>query len=103
MRNLFTKEIIFSDEASIFLSFKCNYKRRQLSKVEEIYYYSNICLAWLENKNNLAIFLKSHTSLQLHKLKFQSGHITWQMVTLFDGWIFYFHELFKCLIFSFYK
>ena len=31
------------------------------------------------------------------------GHHTWRTVTLFDGWIFYFHELFICLIFSLLK
>ena len=31
------------------------------------------------------------------------GHHTWRMDTLFDKWIFYFHELFICLIFSLLK
>ena len=33
----------------------------------------------------------------------KDGHPTWRTVTLFDGWIFYFHELFICLIFSLLK
>ena len=31
------------------------------------------------------------------------GHHIWRTVTLFDKWIFYFHELFICLIFSLLK
>ena len=44
-----------------------------------------------------------HLHLKHGHLHLTDGHHTWRTVTLFDWWIFYFHELFICLTFSLLK
>ena len=50
-----------------------------------------------------SLFVLTEVLFDVLETLLQSGHPTWWMDTLLDGWIFYFHELFICLIFSLLK
>ena len=70
-------------------------------KLKQIKFITTVRTSYL--KDGHLDLTDEHLDLTDGHLHLKDGHHTWRTVTLFDGWIFYFHELFISLIFSLLK